>query len=472
MQLIKNFLYNASYQVFILLVPLITTPYIARVLGPNGIGINAYTNSIIQYFVLFGSIGVDLYGNRQIAFVRSNKKKLTQTFYEIFIMRFFTILLAYCIFLVFLFFTNQYRGFYLAQSVQIIAAAFDISWFFMGMEAFSVTVIRNLVIRILTIASIFIFINSYNDLRLYILILSISTLVGNATLFPNLRKYITLFPKLKLHPWKHFKPSLIMFLPQIATQIYLVLNKTMLGSIDSVNAAGFFEQSDKIVKMVLAVVTATGTVMLPHVANVFARGDKKKTKDYLYNSFSFVTALALPMTWGLLAIAPKLIDLFLTPKFRSVIPIMSIETVVIILIAWSNVIGTQYLLPTKQLREYTQSVVIGAVINLMMNIPLILAWGAIGSAIATVISEITVTGYQLFAIRKQIKFRLLFADFGKYLLASVLMFTFVYLIDRLAVVTWLMLFLEILLGILIYLVLILAMRVRLVNLVKSIFNSK
>lgn len=457
---------------FILLVPLITTPYIARVLGPNGIGINAYTNSIIQYFVLFGSIGVDLYGNRQIAFVRSNKKKLTQTFYEIFIMRFFTILLAYCIFLVFLFFTNQYRGFYLAQSVQIIAAAFDISWFFMGMEAFSVTVIRNLVIRILTIASIFIFINSYNDLRLYILILSISTLVGNATLFPNLRKYITLFPKLKLHPWKHFKPSLIMFLPQIATQIYLVLNKTMLGSIDSVNAAGFFEQSDKIVKMVLAVVTATGTVMLPHVANVFARGDKKKTKDYLYNSFSFVTALALPMTWGLLAIAPKLIDLFLTPKFRSVIPIMSIETVVIILIAWSNVIGTQYLLPTKQLREYTQSVVIGAVINLMMNIPLILAWGAIGSAIATVISEITVTGYQLFAIRKQIKFRLLFADFGKYLLASVLMFTFVYLIDRLAVVTWLMLFLEILLGILIYLVLILAMRVRLVNLVKSIFNSK
>ncbi len=155
MKVVKNYLYNAFYQVFILLVPLITIPYLARVLGPTGVGINSYTNSIIQYFILFGSIGVDLYGNRQIAFVRGDKVRLTQTFYEIFIMRVITICIAYAAFIVFLMFTHEYKNYYLAQSLSIIAAAFDISWFFMGVENFAVTVFRNLLIRIVTLICIF-----------------------------------------------------------------------------------------------------------------------------------------------------------------------------------------------------------------------------------------------------------------------------------------------------------------------------
>ncbi len=175
MQVVKNYLYNAAYQVFILLVPLITTPYLARVLGPTGVGINAYTNSIIQYFILFGSIGVNLYGNRQIAYVRDDKDKLTKTFYEIFLMRVMTIILAYAAFLVFLMFTGSYHTYYFAQSVSIIAAAFDISWFFMGMENFGVTVLRNLIVKILTLVSIFLFVKSYNDLYIYINFVTIVT---------------------------------------------------------------------------------------------------------------------------------------------------------------------------------------------------------------------------------------------------------------------------------------------------------
>ena len=90
MQIAKNYLYNAIYQVFIIIVPLLTIPYLSRILGPSGIGINSYTNSIVQYFVLFGSIGVDLYGNRQIAFVRDNQVKMSKVFYEIFILRLLT----------------------------------------------------------------------------------------------------------------------------------------------------------------------------------------------------------------------------------------------------------------------------------------------------------------------------------------------------------------------------------------------
>jgi len=166
MKIVKNFLYNASYQVFVLLIPLITTPYLARVLGPTGVGINSYTNSIIQYFILFGSIGVNLYGNRQVAFVREDKKLLSATFFEIFLMRLMTIIIAYIMFVCFLLFLKQYQTYYLMQSISIIAAAFDISWFFMGMEDFAVTVLRNLLIKIVTLVSIFSFVKSKDDLAI------------------------------------------------------------------------------------------------------------------------------------------------------------------------------------------------------------------------------------------------------------------------------------------------------------------
>lgn len=235
MRVVKNYLYNAFYQVFILIIPLITTPYLSRVLGPTGVGINSYTNSIIQYFILFGSIGVNLYGNRQVAFVRRDRDKLTATFYEIFFMRVGTIALAYVAFLLFLAVTNRYQTYYLAQSLSVIAAAFDISWFFMGMENFSVTVLRNFVVKLITLVSIFTLVKSEADLTTYILILSLSLLLGNLTLFPSLHRYIGKLQWQKLRIWRHFKPSVVLFIPQIATQIYLVVNKTMLGSINGTN---------------------------------------------------------------------------------------------------------------------------------------------------------------------------------------------------------------------------------------------
>jgi len=463
MRVVKNYLYNAFYQIFILLVPLVTTPYLSRVLGPTGIGINAYTNSVIQYFILFGSIGVNLYGNRQIAFVRKNRQELTKTFYEIFFLRVLTILLSLLAFVLFLLSTNQYHVYYLAQSVSIIAAAFDISWFFMGVENFAVTVLRNFIVRIVTLISIFIFVKSESDLGLYILILSLSLLLGNLTLFPNLRKYIGRPNFDGLNLMHHLLPALALFIPQVATQIYLVVNKTMLGVMASVQSAGYFDQSDKIIKMVLAIVTATGTVMLPHVANAFANGEYEKTRRYLYKSFSFVSAISFPLFFGIMAVAPQFVPLFFSSRFKSVIPLMMIESVVILLIAWSNAIGSQYLLPTKQTKAYTKSVVLGATINIIVNVPLILIWNAMGATVATVLSEVTVTAYQLWSIRKQIRFKRLFAETGKYLLASLIMFITVELISQQLVTTWLILGLEIFVGVIVYGIMLLVLRASIIE---------
>lgn len=472
MKVVKNYLYNAFYQIFVLLVPLVTTPYLSRVLGPQGVGINSYTNSIIQYFILAGSIGIGMYGNRQIAFVRDNKEELTKTFYEIFFLRIITIAIAYVFFIVFLLLTKEYRLYYIAQSISIIAAAFDISWFFMGVENFAVTIFRNLVIKILSLICIFTFVKSFDDLFIYIAILSLSLLFGNLTLFPSLKRYVGKVDWKKLNVLKHLAPSIALFIPQVAIQIYLVVNKTMLGSLDSVVAAGYFDQSDRVIRLVLAIVTATGTVMLPHVANAYMRGDVEKTKESLYSSFSFVSALSVPMMFGMIAVTKKFVPLFFSNKFIAIVPLMQVEAIVILIIAWGSAIGVQYLLPTQQNKSYTVSVVLGAVVNIVVNVPLILWLGAFGASIATVCSEMTVSGYQLFSIRKQISYKRLFHDFGKYMFAGFLMFIIVFFVDSKLGYSWTALWLEVIIGAIVYLIFLYVLRADILGEAKKILKIK
>ena len=290
-------------------------------------------------------------------------------------------------------------------------------------------------------------------------------------MFPNLRKVVGTPFNVKLNIFKHFMPSLFLFIPEIATQVYVMLNKTMLGIIISVQSSGYYDQSDKVVKLVLAVVTATGTVMLPHVANAFANGKYEKTKEFLYDSFTIVTSISVPMFFGLSAISSKLVPLFFSPKFNMVIPLMQIESVVIVLIAWSNVIGVQYLLPTKQNKKYTTSIVCGALINIVMNIPLILLLGSIGAIISTVISEVVVAGYQFISIKKQVSLRTMFSEIYKYIIAGLIMFVVVYSMNEFLSVTWTSLIIEVIVGMLIYGLAIVVFRANVFSVVKKIKNS-
>ncbi|WGI18795.1 flippase [Latilactobacillus sakei] len=450
MKIIKNYLYNVFYQVFVLLVPLITMPYIARVLGPTGVGINSFTNSNTQYFILIGSIGVSLYGNRQIAYYRDDKAKTSQIFWEVFLMRMITILVALAAFFIFLGFEKSYHEAYLMQAILIVAAAFDISWFFMGFENFKVTVLRNIIVKLISLACIFIFVRDKGDLTLYIAVLSISQLIGNITLFPYLKRYINLPNWRELKIWRHFKPSLVLFVPQIATQVYLILNKTMVGKMVSVEAAGFYDNSDKIVKMVLAIVTATGTVMLPRVANTFAKGDHEQVKKYLYLSFDFVSAVSIPMMFGIAAIAPKFATMFFGKAFDAVGPLMMIESLVILFIAWSNVLGVQYLLPTGHNKEFTISVTVGAVVNIILNIPLIMLLGTSGAMIATVVSEFSVMSYQIYIVREELDLSKMMSETWKYLLSGMMMFIVILTMNLKLRFSMIQLVIQVLVGMIVY----------------------
>lgn len=450
MKVVRNYLYNAGYQLLNLIVPFITVPYIARVLGPEGVGINSYTNSIITYFLLIGTLGITVYGNREIAYHRDNVNERSKIFWEIELLQLMTIVFAYILFLGFDFFQTKYRTYFLLQSLWIVAGAFDISWLFMGMEDFKKTVLRNTLVKLVSLAAIFMFVKNAGDVGVYIFILGIAQVLGNLTLWPYLPRVVN-FPKFSnLNIWRHLGPTTMLFIPQIATQVYLQLNKTMLGQFDSVVASGYYDYADKLVKMALAVITATGTVMLPHMSNLAAKGDMKRFDNALYKSFSFVSFLAVPLAFGIAAVATTLAPWYYGDKFSVVGQLIIIEAPVAVLIGWSNVIGLQYLMPLKRVKDYTKSVTYGAVINILINVPLILTMGAGGATLATVIAEVAVTGYQFWVVRHNIHFGRLFKDTEKYFIAAIVMFVVVYALNGRMIISIGSLIGQIVEGILVY----------------------
>ncbi|VDG20410.1 flippase (plasmid) [Lactobacillus plantarum] [Lactiplantibacillus mudanjiangensis] len=450
MKLVKNYLYNAWYQIFVIIVPLITTPYISRVLGSYGVGVNAYTSSIAQFFVIFAGLGINLYGNREIAYVQHGKEKLSQLFWEIELLRLIAVLIGCAIFGTYLLTNPKYEMALLLQGGLIISTGLDISWLFMGQEDFKRIVLKNAIVKIVSVILILIFVRHATDLNRYIFIISGSTLIGNLTLWSPLRHLVSPVPVSSLKIWRHLKPALLLLIPQIASQIYLVLNKTMLGQMAGITATGFFDNSDKIIKLILSLVTATGTVMLPRVAATFNQGNQKKVVAYLYNTFDFVTALSVPLFLGIAAIASGVAPFFLGSDFTGIDKIIMLESPVILIIAWSNVLGVQYLLPTKQNKCYTISVIIGAVVNISCNIPLISLMGTGGACVATVIAELSIMVFQLWCVRSEVQIRTLFNGNWKYWLSGLIMFGFIYSITTHVTVTIPILIGEILLGIVTY----------------------
>lgn len=421
--IIKNYIYNLIYQILVLIMPIITTPYLSRVLGAENIGIYSYTISIAAYFVLFGSLGVALYGQRQIAYEQTKGKKLSKTFWEIVILRFITMAISMIIFYFIFVNGEQYQVYYKILLLELLANCFDISWFFQGLEEFKKTVTRNIIIKIISVISIFAFVKDSNGLGIYFWIYVLSTLIGNLSLWAYLPKYLKKIKIKQLNMVQHVKPTIGLFIPQIAIQVYTVLDKTMIGAIiTDKSEVGYYEQGQKIIKMLLTVITSLGTVMMPRIANTFASGKKEKVTNYMKKSFNMVFLLAFPMIFGVIAVSKSFVPVFFGQGYDKVTILMSIISPILLLIGLSNVTGTQYLLPTKRQKEYTISVVYGAIVNFIMNACLIWKFGAIGASIGTVIAELTVTLIQMYFVRKDFNLKEIFKLAKKYLLSSIVMF--------------------------------------------------
>ena len=391
----KNYIYNLTYQILTILLPLITTPYLSRVLGAEKIGIYGYTTSIVTYFILFGSLGIAMYGQREIAYNQDNREKRSKVFWELFLIRFISLFIFIMIF-VFIFCINgKYTIYYQILLIQIIANMFDISWFFQGIEEFDKTVVRNIIVKILSLILIFLLVKNESDLWKYFLIFVSAELIGNISIWLYITKYINKLQIKKLNFKKHIKPTLLLFLPQIAIQIYTVLDKTMLGIMTNMSEVGFYEQAQKIVRVGTIITGALQIVMNSRIANAFAKKDDNEIKKCLEQSFKFTWLISTPIMFEMIGISKMFVPWFFGKDFDKIIDLMMVSSPIIIAIGLSGIIGIEYLVQTKQQKVFTKTVIYGSIINVTINAILIPFIGGIGAAISSVIAETGILLLQL-----------------------------------------------------------------------------
>ena len=419
----KNYIYNMVYQVLTLILPLITTPYLSRVLGAEGNGIYSYTYAIVTYFILFGSLGVALYGQREIAYAQEYPEKRKKIFIEIVIFRFITIFIA-SIFYFFLFVKGaEYQIYYQILMLELIAAAFDISWFFQGLEEFKKTVIRNVLVRLCSVSLVFLLVKTREDLTKFTLIYSLADLIGNLSLWLYLPKYFNGIKIENINVKQHLPHIVLLFIPQIANQIYKILDTTMIGwLITDKSETGYYEQGHKVIRLLLTVVNSLGVVMIPRMANAFANNDKKQIKSYIKMSFNFTFFLSFPIMLGIISVSKNFVPVFFGPGYEKVNSIIYILSPMVLLMGLANVLGTQYLLPLKKQKEYTFSVTIGVVVNFILNYVLITMYQSIGAAIATVLSQIVVDILQYNHVKKEVTLKELLNLCSKYVVSAIVMF--------------------------------------------------
>lgn len=419
----RNYIYNMVYQVLILILPLITTPYLSRVLGAEGVGIYSYTYAIVTYFILFGSLGIALYGQREIAYFQENPEKRKKIFIEIVIFRFITIAIA-TIFYYFLFVNGkEYQLYYKILILELIAAAFDISWFFQGLEEFKKTVTRNVLVRICSVTLVFILVKTKEDLAKFTLIYSLADLLGNLSLWLYLPKYLKGIKITNINIKQHLPHIVLLFIPQIANQVYKILDTTMIGWLVKDKAeTGYYEQGHKVIRLLLTIVNSLGVVMIPRMANAFANNDRKQINDYMRMSFNFTFFLSFPIMFGIVSISEAFVPVFFGEGYEKVTYLIYLLSPMVLLMGIANVIGTQYLLPTKRQKEYTFSVTIGIIVNFILNYILITLYQSIGAAIATVASQLVVDYLQYRHIKNDIKLSTLGKLCYKYLLSAIIMF--------------------------------------------------
>lgn len=467
----RNFMYNLLYQIIIMFIPLITIPYVSRIFQNSGIGIYSYSLSITQYFIMFGTLGITLYGSREVAYVKEDRKTLSRTFWEITILKIGTTAGALILYCVICYLANKSLVIYGIQSINIIAAMIDITWLYTGMEDFKRIVLKNLFIRVLGVISIFLFVKSYNDLYLFIGINAMSVLVGNLLMWFGISEYIDKVSISNNGIRSRIKPVIKIFIPQIAIQIYSVVDKTMLGYFTDMSQVGLYEQSQKIIVLILSIVTTLGTVMMPRMSNIYANNENKKMEYYLNKILVLVLGISIPTSFGIAAISEQMVPWFLGDSFKGASILIAILSPIIIFISISNVLGMQYLMPSNRVYEFTKSVVAGAIVNIILNIILINKFKAIGACISTVFAECVVTSLQCKYLSDKIKVSSIRDSCTKYLLSSIIMMIIISKLGQLLGVGLIANLIQIVIGIGLYLIFLLAFREKIITtIVKRILN--
>ena len=449
----ENYLYNIMYEVLIIMIPLITSPYLSRTFGADQIGIYTYSYTIVSYFVLFARLGIVNHGSREIAKAK-NKEGKSAIFFSLFTVQLFITILIIVLYAVYLTsFIVEYRTIAAIQVLYLLSAGVDINWFFFGIEEFKITVNRNIVIKVFNTCMIFIVVKGPEDLVTYVAILAVSNFFGQLAVWTKLKNFVIWKKPDKQQVISHIKPLLILFIPTIAVSLYKMMDKIMIGNICPMAEVAYYEYATMFINLPLGFITSLGTVMMPRIASLVERGDHTKSKQYTSISMVFVMALSIAMAFGLAAIAPTFIPIYLGEEFAPSSKLLTGLAVTVVFLSWANVIRTQFLIPYKRDKEFIISLLCGATVNLAINFALIRIYGAWGAVIGTIVAEFVVCLLQTIFSRKELEIGKYLRDSSGFLVIGATMFIVVKCISYTNIEGMGLVILQIFSGIIIYTVL-------------------
>lgn len=448
----KNIVYNTIYQILTLIIPLITAPYVSRVIGAGGVGTYSYTLSIQTYFSLFAALGTATYGTREIARNRNDKYKRSKIFWEIELLTIFTSLICLIIWIVFVSQVENYKIYFAILTLNLFNTMFDISWFYGGLEQFKYTIIQNSIFKILGVFLIFLLVKNSGDLIIYISIMSITTLLGTMTMWLYLPKFLIKVNCKELKITKHFKETWIYFVPTIATSIYNVLDKTLLGLITKdQNENGYYEQATKIINMMCTLTfTSLNMVLGSRISYLFTKNNKEEIKEKINISMNYILFMGVGICFGLLSVSDKFVPLFFGEGYEKTIVLIKMLIPIIVIIGISNCLGSQYYNPAGLRSKSAKFIIIGSIINLILNMLLIPKFKSYGATVATIIAETTISILYLKNCNKYFLFSKLVTISWKKIVSGILMFIGIYFINYVKINNCILILIQVIIGIFIY----------------------
>lgn len=414
-----NYIYNIIYRLSICILPLIITPFSARVLGAEGVGLYSLSSAVACYFIMFGKLGLEHYGSRTIALCKDDPAKLRRTFWSIYSMQCMTAV-ASCllyVFVIHLAFPGDILVYWM-QGLYVLSALFDVSWYFFGTEQFRTTTLRSLLIRALIIAGMFLFVHTKDDLWLYTLIMSACFLLEQLLLLPFLLRQVKPIRVCWQEIRVHIKPNLKLFLPLAALSIYNWMDKLMLGLISGNEPVAFYNYADSIINLPKGIVAALGTVMLPRLSRLAQKNDYTALSRTLRSSMRLIMLICCALCFGIAGLAPVFVPFFLGPGYSETVTLTIYLALVMIPMSVIDVIQTQYLIPFGKENIYLHSVLLGAGVNLVLNALCIPGMQATGAVIGTFGAQLAVCFYQLAKVKDIYPLRHLYAAIWPFFLCG------------------------------------------------------
>ena len=420
MKVLKNYAYNLSYQLLVIILPIITTPYVTRIFSSNDLGLYGYFNSIVTYFILLATLGVANYGTKEIS---GNRKEIKKNFWGIYTLQLGAALLSILLYILFCMgvSTMQNPVAYIL-GLSLVSKGLDISWLFQGLEDFRKITARNITVKLVGVSAIFLFVKSASDLYLYVFLLTAFELLGQLSMWLPAREFIGK-PHFDIeYARHHLKPVILLFLPQIAISLYVTLDRTMLGALASTRDVGIYDQALKFVNILLTLVTSLGSVMLPRVSNLLSKSDHKAVNKMHELAFLIYNLVIFPIIAGILIVNNDFVQFFLGKDFQDARYAISIMIFRMFFIGWTNIMGIQILIPHNKNKEFMVSTTVPAILSVGLNLLFLPKLGYIGAAIVSVLTEALVWGIQLFFTRVYLKEVPIIGSMTKIVLASAIMY--------------------------------------------------